>query len=529
MRHQDRMKALRRYAMPKLNEEQFAKMREHARRIGLEVSEKDVMRMFERAMLRHDLQMANGLARPNSEALREFLSEYTNRAVNHGLWSMPTSFSVLEAFFQYDPELLTFSLRSEEEHCLPFSKFLDDYTSVNDLDNVGAVRENLPEGVVHTYHNTENPKALSFDLGNGESLCIEGISMVRHGPEVAVMICTGISGLPSITEMNIDRGAGFKEGIEPDQTVSLRRVPVEGTEDFNRSIIAFRLDIESEEVQVRFVGEDIGQSYIVHCDNPETLIDPRTLEPINDFKEAFEASVSWLQERSVIFEIGIALVNLPTYFKLRIDEITEVDEETALAQATLLYRRDSKKVWPEHVVKSRPIQSIIDTSSNLSESLILKTLIVEKSGFYQTIDPHKYGLDKQGNPIQGKTWVNKHLAWNEITEDEFKQSKDVLIKPVDVEGYVYVMASPSHKEDVYKVGFTTTSPHERAKQVTRGSGVPDRLRVVYSQACANPRRVEKCVHQDLRSYRLNSRREYFVCELERIVGSINKCVENTAG
>lgn len=75
-------------------------------------------------------------------------------------------------------------------------------------------------------------------------------------------------------------------------------------------------------------------------------------------------------------------------------------------------------------------------------------------------------------------------------------------------GYVYVLANPS-MPGIVKIGMTTRSPRQRAKELSASTGVPSPFVITFSRRVWNPRRVEALTHQALAIKRLNRRREFF--------------------
>lgn len=86
-------------------------------------------------------------------------------------------------------------------------------------------------------------------------------------------------------------------------------------------------------------------------------------------------------------------------------------------------------------------------------------------------------------------------------------------------GFVYVLHSPA-MPGVYKVGSTERSPHQRALEVSRGTGVPHEYEVAYYGEVENPLQWEKHVHQELAKYRVSESREFFRVPLIVIIRAI---------
>lgn len=83
-------------------------------------------------------------------------------------------------------------------------------------------------------------------------------------------------------------------------------------------------------------------------------------------------------------------------------------------------------------------------------------------------------------------------------------------------GFVYVLMN-SAMPGLYKIGSTERSPHRRAEELSRGTGVPTDYEVVcyfeFSQAALR----EKEIHRALDDFRVNNLREFFKCPLIKII------------
>lgn len=88
-----------------------------------------------------------------------------------------------------------------------------------------------------------------------------------------------------------------------------------------------------------------------------------------------------------------------------------------------------------------------------------------------------------------------------------------------LDGWVYILSNEL-MPGIYKVGMTTIDPVVRAKEISRGTGVPGPFKVEKSFHVKNPAAAEKYVHQDLAKYRVNDNREFFKCSIDEICDSI---------
>jgi hypothetical protein len=81
-------------------------------------------------------------------------------------------------------------------------------------------------------------------------------------------------------------------------------------------------------------------------------------------------------------------------------------------------------------------------------------------------------------------------------------------------GFVYVLES-SAVPGLIKIGCTERSPHARAEELSRGSGVPEPFSVTCYVETERYARVETLIHLAFRKWRPNDGREFFKVEALR--------------
>lgn len=75
-------------------------------------------------------------------------------------------------------------------------------------------------------------------------------------------------------------------------------------------------------------------------------------------------------------------------------------------------------------------------------------------------------------------------------------------------GFVYILTN-EYMPDVYKVGCTERSPHERASEISKGTGVPAPFEVLCYIEIDNFQNVERELHAWLKQFRISEAREFF--------------------
>ena len=93
-------------------------------------------------------------------------------------------------------------------------------------------------------------------------------------------------------------------------------------------------------------------------------------------------------------------------------------------------------------------------------------------------------------------------------------------------GYIYCLSNPSFGENVYKIGFTSKTPQQRALQLYK-TGVPTPFKVELYKCITNYKTNEKRVHQILKQHRINDQREFFRVSLSTIDNIFSIIPEHT--
>ena len=75
-------------------------------------------------------------------------------------------------------------------------------------------------------------------------------------------------------------------------------------------------------------------------------------------------------------------------------------------------------------------------------------------------------------------------------------------------GFVYLLGNRAMRT-YYKIGMSERCPHERARQLSAPSGVPEAFDVICHFATDNPLRDEQHLHEFLADFRHSFAREFF--------------------
>lgn len=90
--------------------------------------------------------------------------------------------------------------------------------------------------------------------------------------------------------------------------------------------------------------------------------------------------------------------------------------------------------------------------------------------------------------------------------------------------YVYVLSNPS-MPGIVKIGFTTTSPEQRIKEINSATGVIEPWTLEWYVECTEAHDLEKKTHKYLEEFRIRKNREGFSLHPTQAIAAIQKINE----
>jgi predicted transport protein len=93
------------------------------------------------------------------------------------------------------------------------------------------------------------------------------------------------------------------------------------------------------------------------------------------------------------------------------------------------------------------------------------------------------------------------------------------------EGYIYILLNRAFQNDHYKIGMTTKTPEERAREISNATGVPRAFEVLYEQRVVDCHRAERLLHQRLHQYRSAGNREFFQLPLKAAIKALEEVAD----
>jgi hypothetical protein len=230
-----------------------------------------------------------------------------------------------------------------------------------------------------------------------------------------------------------------------------------------------------------------------------------------------------------LFSAITALIYLPAFFLTRPSDVVETRFVTQLFvnRAKGIVKKAVRALGKESVPFYRTIRCLateIPSREPLSREVAPPDLQFASSGHWRALGPGEIGSDQKGNPVAGKTWVERLESWSARRPESFLLRKHAGGVVGSDPGFVYVMRSPSHERDIFKIGLTRTSTDCRASELSQPTGMPLPFGVLAQWEVGNCRGVEAEVHRRLAPYRLSKRREFFMVSLSVIVATVERVI-----
>lgn len=473
-------------------------------------------------------QSKNGIGFIQDKELRFFHAEFNERTWKYGFGAMPSAFNILEGFFKWNPDLFFFELYEEVEHLLSFYDFIDFVTSNKCSNSIDYFIENVENELIYSYNILNDVKDISFSTKDSKEYVIGGVSFIRLENEVFMLLVAGEIG--DIEEFSknlpeLDSGKKIKSYINPAEGRKREAIKLFDRKDIWKVNIYIRIDINKKTIDSRYIQKDIGSGFWTFTDDygmlERTIKDKDTLQKL--IKEQSEEIINY----AAIFEVAYNCLHLPEYFDFYDDQILPEVHPTDLFGETI--RKAFTKIKPEYnshyFFKTKDVW-VLDRSINpaVGKSVLKQTeLKITKDGYWQYLEPGKVGTDKNGNAIHSRTWVEKTLTWRESIPEQQEVKITIPNTVSQNNGFIYILRNATHELDLFKIGLTTKTVEERARQLS-GTSSPDKFAIINRWQVNDCVLAEKLIHERLDAYRINPAREFFKIPLEEAIKIISPII-----
>ena len=88
-------------------------------------------------------------------------------------------------------------------------------------------------------------------------------------------------------------------------------------------------------------------------------------------------------------------------------------------------------------------------------------------------------------------------------------------------GWIYILSNRT-MPGLFKIGHTKNNPEDRAKEISRATGVPIPFEIEWAFNCYDSDMLEKEIHRALDSFRYTSNKEFFEISLNEAKETIRK-------
>jgi len=475
-------------------------------------------------------QLKNGAGLLVDSEFRYFLTEFNARNFQFGFASLPSAFNILEGFFNWRKDLFLFEMFPEEDYLFSSFDFIDFVTSNKQSKSLEYLKESIEDDVIYSYNILNDPKELTFKSINGKEFVLAGASMIKRKDEIDLFVVAGEKcdvEEESKKLVALDKSDYGRSYIKPAEERKREVVPLLNFKDYRKIFLYLRVNLHTKTIDTRYVQKDDGNSLPTITDDYDMLI--RSMKGEKKYEEYIRNSIKEINEYDPIFEVAYNCLYLPEYFDQNEDDIVVEEHQTDLSKEKVkpsVFKKD-KKFSSEHFLKTKDVWTLDkNNKTKPTNPFSANELKIETSGYWKNLHVGKQGKDKKGQVIHNKTWVDETLSWYETDTPIIHQTQ--ITTSSNKTGYIYILHNPGHSVNLFKIGLTTKTVEERAKQLSGTSSV-DKFLIAHSWIVKDCVVAEKLIHNALDGFRMNEKREFFQIEfsealkiIEPIIADLNK-------
>jgi hypothetical protein len=469
-------------------------------------------------------------------SLRHFLKEFNHRAWEYGLRSMPLMFNIMEAFFIYRKPEIYFELIEEENYLISFFDFIDFITSKEFEENKTLIEESITSDIIYNFNVGKDLEEIKFKSDNDEEYIIAGVSIIRRGNEITVLMIAGKKkalNVPVIVSSSkLDTENPNKSEMLDDfkETLKNQEIEYEYLDDdkkYIKVLVASRIDLETMTIDARYVAEETNLMFNILTDDIDGFLGQKDDFFSEESKKAYKYSREKMDAYNPIFEVIKLSLYLPYFFNSNEDVIIEevLDTNFKKQYSSPINKRKFNNVFGYK--DSKKSLYSLDTNNIFSPDKIKlrdDLFKVQTSGYWKKLGLDEIGLGKKGNHIHGRTWVNQNLSWFEVKEQDLIIEKDIELFKGANAGFIYILRNPVMSKNVYKIGLTKNNVEDRANQLSKTS-VPDKFHKCQEWNVKDCDRAEKEIFLRLDKFRIDPRREFFQIDLDKAIKVIKEVID----
>lgn len=468
-------------------------------------------------------------------SLRYYLEEFNNRAWNYGIKSMPSMFNIMEGFFNYRKPEIYFELIEEENYLISFFDFIDYLTSKEFENDKTFIDDNLTSDIIYNFNVGKDLEEIKFKNEEGEEFIIAGVSIIRRANEVTVlMICGKKKTIDFAIDMNL---AKFDENTnktklfeDTKETLKANEIEYEyldSNKNYIKVLVVGRIDLETMSIDARYVAEETNLMFKVFTDDIDGSLNSNGDFVSEDRKKVYEYGKQKVEGFNTIFEVIKLSLYLPYYFNSKDDAIVEEVLETQFKRkiSSPLAKRKFSNIFGYYSA-TKSLYSIDEKNIFSSDKIRLRDDLfkIQTAGYWKKIELDEIGLDKFGNPIHGRTWVNQNLSWFQAKEEDLIVERNKKLFSGANAGFIYILRNPTMDNNIFKIGLTRNNVNERVAQLSKTS-VPDKFYKSQEWNVKDCLKAEKEIHNRLNDYRVDPRREFFKIDYDKAISVIKDVID----
>ena len=474
-----------------------------------------------------EARVRGGSGLPLSKLLRWYFREYLNRLLEHGPESFPTSVNVVESFMSFNREYMFFDLRDGVEHLLSINDYFRWYDNAGMPKEPRSLEDIMTEGTIYSYEMVSDPGALRI-CGNSQQV-FAGVSFVRHDWELSCLLLAGenppLHSDEDILDSQHITSAPGRDGIVSAPELTIQDRYLDGYAGFAKVIVLTRFDLRAGKHDVRYVLLDNGPAFAVFTDDA-SIFEDLSPENVEGYRQT---AIDGLERYDDLFAALASMIYLPAFFADHPDSVQELEVSTELhaMREDKYVRQTIRELGESQCVTRRNIRCLpvaVGIDEGPQRKIEPPEMGFKCDGYWKAIGPQEIGEDRNGDPIVGRSWVSRHESWSARSPQSFMLQGNRTKPDGPDPGVVYILRSPAHDINVYKVGLTRRSTDVRTSELSSSTGVPLPFGVLANWEVGNCARVEQEVHLRLAAYRINPRREFFHCELSLISRTIDAVI-----
>lgn len=504
-----------------------------------------------------------GAGFPVDKILHELCIEYTHRYASSGIYNQPLNFNYFEAFCQIKflkNSVAPYAEPAEEmDHLFSILDFFDYVTSEESQGFSLTELTLLPEDKALHFTVNGNINDFTFLTPRGREFVISGFSMIRRGNYLSWYIIGG----------EVFAAQDWAEEVANDEEVEPQHVPrwkqrfiaeaseivgnragppvaLEGTETAQRTIIAGEVDLVTQKHLGRCYMSERANTFMIVCDDPDLFDHMPNGSDKNQLRDQLQEQA---QRTEVMWRLGEAMFQLPAYFAYKI-HVAKPVAVFAGKRTPAQGKKGGRGIGSNYKTVSA-IDYISDDAVPL-RSYAPHHYNIETGGFWRRLSPAASGKGPHGESVIGRTWVKSEkprpivsdgprtiyvkstIASARVLAQQYAQQALVAAAKAELgriedRNVLYVLRCMVMQDEIYKVGWTSGTAEERAKQISSATGVPNAFLVVEHWQHPDPEALEKNVHAMLDPYRVAENREFFKLEFSLLKRIIEQEIERIQG